>query len=802
MRLVVAEKPSVARDLAKVLGVRGRGDGCLVGDALVITWCVGHLVELAEPSHYDERWKRWSLDTLPMLPQSFALKARKDGAADQWKAVRDLLRDKRFDAVVNACDAGREGELIFRYAYELAGCKHPVQRLWLSSLTDEAIERGWKGLRDGRLLDPLADAARCRSEADWLVGLNATRALTCLSRAGGGSQMLSIGRVQTPTLAMIVARDRAIEAFVPETFHRVVGTFTAPDGAWQAAWFQEGGQAPERETEDDEAPRAERVAERAHADQIAEAARGREGVVEVSEQKESREPPPLLYDLTSLQRRANQRYGFDAGQTLAIAQALYEKHKLLSYPRTDARHLTPDQVAELPGIVRGLRAVPVYAPFVDDVLSRPITPGRRVVDAAEVGDHHAIIPTGRAPGAAALSVDEKRVFDLVARRFLAALSPDAVLARGVLIVAVPPGGPLPDGITAPLRFRAKGRAVRFAGWRAVDPPPPRKDTFLPAVDVGAVVPADPVDVLDGQTRPPRPHNDATLLKAMETAGKDLDDRELKRAMKGAGLGTPATRANIIKTLIDRNYVTRRQRDLCATPLGCAVIDALPVEELKSAELTGRWEARLTEMAEGREERARFMADIAENVHAIVAAIASAEPPPAEAMPAVASGEPLGACPICHTPVTEGRGAFSCATGRACTFVVFKKMSGRAISRAMVKEVLASGRSKVVKGFKSKQGKAFSAGLLLRADGSVGFHFPEREDADGTRTEARKPPAPATPVGLPCPRCGDGRLIAGRTAWGCDRWRDGCRFTLPFEVDGKRLTDAEAARRVMPGDARS
>jgi len=798
MRLVVAEKPSVARDLAKVLGVRARGEGCLRGDDLVITWCVGHLVELEEPAHYDEAWKRWRLDALPMLPERFELRARK-GARDQWRVVRALLRDGRFDDVVNACDAGREGELIFRYAYDLAGSTLPVLRLWLSSLTDVAIRKGWSALRPGARLDALGDAARCRSEADWLVGLNATRALTCLARRAGPTEVLSIGRVQTPTLAMIVARDREIEAFVPETFWRVTGTFAVErEGRpeWSAGWFQDRGEAERKEDED--APRAERLLDQTHAEAVAAAARGRPGTVEHAERKDVRQPPPLLYDLTALQRRANQRYGFDAARTLDLAQALYEKHKLISYPRTDARFLTPDQVPELPEIVEGVGKVPVYAPFAQAILKAPIQPGKRVVDASEVGDHHAIIPTGRVPSSQRLSAGEKRVFDLVARRFLAALSPDAVLAKTALVVAVDPGdAPLPEGITAPLCFRARGRAVIEEGWRAVDPPPRRKDTLLPRVEAGETATAEEVEVVEGRTRPPRPHNDASLLKAMETAGKDLDDAQLKRAMRSAGLGTPATRAAILQTLKHRGYIERKGRELRATERGCAVIDALPVEELKSPELTGRWEARLSAVADGKEARAAFMADVAAYTGTVVEAIAAAEPPPV----AVVQPEPsevLGECPVCGKPVTEQRAVYTCVTGRACAFVVFKKMSGRTISARMVKALLRDGRTKAVKGFRSKKkGKAFSAGLLLREDGSVGFWFPDREGSERSSGSAppASPPTPATPVGQPCPRCGQGHLIAGRTAWGCDRWREGCRFTLPFEHEGRRLTERQAAERL-------
>ncbi|MFT5460852.1 MAG: DNA topoisomerase-3, partial [Myxococcota bacterium] len=376
MRLIVTEKPSVARDLARVLGVTGRQRGWIEGDGMVITWCVGHLVELEEPAHYDPRWRRWALDTLPMIPDTFSLRPRKD-AADQWAIVRRWLTDPRVEGVVNGCDAGREGELIFRFVYELAGCTRPVQRLWVSSLTDQAIRAGWARLEPASRYDALADAARCRAEADWLVGLNATRAMTCRGRDAGGEELLSVGRVQTPTLAMIVERDGEIAAFVPETFWRVEADLAAPEGEWRARWFRQSVRDT-AQADPDQAPVVERVATLAEAESIVAAATGQPGRVTKADRRRKVDKPPLLYDLTSLQRRANQRYGLSAQRTLAVAQALYERHKLITYPRTDARYLTPDQVPLLPDVVRGLQPVPPYAAFCVAILAAPIQPGRRV----------------------------------------------------------------------------------------------------------------------------------------------------------------------------------------------------------------------------------------------------------------------------------------------------------------------------------------------------------------------------------------------------------------------------------------
>ena len=482
MQLIVAEKPAVARDLARVLGLPARGEHALTGDQRTITWCVGHLVELAPPEAYEPRWKAWRLDTLPMVPGEFRLRPVEATRA-HFDAVCKLLRDRRFTEVVNACDAGREGELIFRYLYQAAAARLPVRRLWISSLTDEAIRRGLGALKPGSACDALADAARCRSEADWLVGLNATRALTLRGRQGGGdSPLFSVGRVQTPTLAMLVEREQAIARFQPSDYHEVQGQLTTAAGGRLVARFRYEGRS--------------RLAEAAAAEAIVRrcAQRGGAGhpegpVVETLERRTVREAPPLLFDLTSLQRTANRRFGLSAARTLTVAQALYEKHKLLTYPRTDSRHLPSDLVATLPGLFRSLGEHPDYQRFAEALLADPPRPSRRLVDDGKVRDHHAIIPTGRLPPGGALDRDAARLFDLVTRRFLGAFFPDAEFAGTRVVVRVggegvaPPPLP-PEPPTAgdeeapdqplllgtpppPDRFFARGRIRLAAGWQEV-----------------------------------------------------------------------------------------------------------------------------------------------------------------------------------------------------------------------------------------------------------------------------------------------------------------------------------------------
>jgi DNA topoisomerase-3 len=842
MRVIVAEKPSVARDLAGVLGARRSHQGWIEGEDLAITWCIGHLLELEDPAHYDAAWKNWRLDVLPMIPPAFALRVRK-GGEDQFEVVRKLLRDKRTTEVINACDAGREGELIFRYVWQFAGGKAPVRRLWVSSMTDQAIREGLRTLQPAQRYDRLADAARCRSEADWLVGLNATRAMTCRSRAEGGDGLWSIGRVQTPTLAMIVRRDHEIASFVPETYWQVKAKLAADAGCWTATWFRDGvapkaAARPEAEVEDADAPVAERLTSLEAAEAVVRASAGRTGEVARSRRSEKRERPPLLYDLTALQRRANQRYGMSAQDTLDVAQALYERHKLITYPRTDARFLTSDQVGELPGILTAVATLPTYSPFVQTLTAAPLRTSR-MVDDAEVGDHHAILPTNHRPDPSQLSPAEKRIYDLVVRRLLAALSPDAVFDMAEIVVAVPPDPAvsLPDDVPSPLTFRARGRVLREVGWRAVDPPGASKDVELPAVRDGDAVAVTEVKAHESQTRPPRPHDDSSLLGAMETAGKDIDDAEIKRALRNAGLGTPATRAAILQTLVERAYIERDGRALRSTEKGRALIGAIPLEELKSAELTGRWEKRLSDVAEGKETREVFMNDVNRHLHGVIDALRTVPMPEEASRRTRPEAEAIGVCPACHTPVRLRGPVYDCETGRDCPFLVFSTMGKRAISPAMVKELLKNGKTKSYKGFRSKSGNPFEAGLELQPDGKVVMWFPPWDDAarppqreaeapkgasEGSRgREPRDPnatrprrvgssagPPPNAPAGRPtekaprsrapkadkpkinplppplrpgdaCPVCGVGHIIQGRAALGCDRWREGCGWRGPL-----------------------
>jgi DNA topoisomerase-3 len=697
VKLIVAEKPQVARDLARVLGVPARGKGAFRGDRHVITWCIGHLVELEEPAAYDPAWRRWRLETLPMIPERFALRPSRRTAA-QWRVVRDLLRSREFDEVVNACDAGREGELIFRGCLDLAGARPAsVTRLWVSSLTDAALRAGLAARAPASRFDALADAARCRAEADWLVGMNATRALTV--HAGGRARLLSVGRVQTPTLALVVAREAAIRAFVPERYAEVVGTFTTGAGArFEATWTREG--------------------ETRLAPAQAEAIVGRDApaparVTSVDARIE-RQPPPLLFDLTSLQQTANRKHGMSAKRTLAAAQALYERHKLLSYPRTDSRHLPADVRGEVPGLLDALEAQPALAALARAARAGAAGPLPRVFDDRRVGDHHAIIPTPRVAPLDRLGADERRVYELVARRFLAAFLPPAEIrhvevAVTVLAAAGPGEAPPPPDL-----YLARGKVRLAAGWHAALELP-FEDRPLPTVAIGEPVRGEYARV-EKQTEPPRRFSEATLLAAMESAGKEIRDEELRLAMKEQGLGTAATRAEIIETLLERKYLAREGKALVPTPLGVELVARVPVPSLASAELTGRWEARLSRMARGGEAREAFMRDIAAYVREIVDAVRARPAPPREAAPVA---PPIGVCPRCGGAVSEKFKFFECA-GK--DFKLWKRIAGKAISPALAALLLRTRRTRKLPGFRSKAGKRFSAALVLEEGGEVKLDF--------------------------------------------------------------------------------
>ncbi len=724
--LVIAEKPSVGRDLTRVLpGPFAKHEGFLEGPEHVITWAVGHLAQLAEPDEYDPKFKKWRMADLPIVPEHFKLVVRDERSKKQMSVVRRELRRTDVDGVVNACDAGREGELIFAYLYELAGSEKPVQRLWLSSMTAGAIRDAFGRLRPAAELASLEAAARSRSEADWIVGMNATRAATIRLRSSFDGAV-SLGRVQTPTLAIIARREQEIRAFVPEPYWVVDATFAAPEERVYEGRYHAGAKP--------------RVASGEEAEAIVAAATGQPGTITKLETTERKERAPLLYDLTTLQREANSRFGFSARRTLAAAQRLYEEHKALTYPRTSSRFLTKDMIGEIKPTAELLGARAEYRDGARYVTGLDVLPLARVVNDAKVADHHAIIPTRSEHPVGKMRDDDKRVYDMAVRRFLAVFHPDAVFENTRVETTV-----------AGHVFRTRGKVLLVPGWRAVygesaDAEPwageddEGREQQLPKLERDETVETREVRSERKETQPPRRYSEGSLLAAMETAGKLVDDEELREAMKDSGIGTPATRAAIIERLISVGYVERDGRALVATEKGLNVVRLLGEHPLTSPSLTGDWEHRLGKIEQGEDSRERFMGDIAkfaeQTVGTLDTTLKDVRIPRAN----------LGPCPVCGHAIIENRKGYSCWSrdDPGCGFVIWKAKAGKQMPAAAARELIRTGRTeKPVTGFKGRSGRSFRARLALvqNEEGKWRVEFdepwakegakPPEAEADGT-----------------------------------------------------------------------
>jgi DNA topoisomerase-3 len=562
-KLVVAEKPSVARDIARVLGVKRRGEGCLEGDEYVVTWAIGHLVSLCEPDEIEERYKKWSMDYLPILPENIPLKVLPK-TKSQFSVVKKLMNSKDTASVICATDSAREGELIFRYIYRMAGCKKPVERLWISSMTDQAIRQGFAQLRPDSDYDALYESARCRSEADWLVGMNASRAFSLCYNAH-----LSVGRVQTPTLSLIVKRDREIAEFVPRDYWELKADFGDYSGLWMDP------ETKELRSFDKEA-----------LEEVRKQVARREAVVTSSQREKKSVPPPQLFDLTSLQREANRRFGFSADKTLKLAQALYETHKLVTYPRTDSRYLPDDMAPKIRAALGGLPEP--YAGFVAAPEMNRAMHSRRFYDNGKISDHHAIVPTDKRPNLSGLSADEAKLYDLIVRRLIAAHYPSYEYESAAVLTQC-------GGHT----FKSTGSMPLKEGWKALfrdeKGGDAEKEPPLPRLAEGDARRVEKTSIKACRTKPPAPHTDASILSMMENAGRDLEDEALREQMKSSGLGTPATRAATIERLIMMGYAQRRGRTIVSTEKGRQLIAIAP-EQIASAVTTGKWEKALSDMA--------------------------------------------------------------------------------------------------------------------------------------------------------------------------------------------------------------
>jgi DNA topoisomerase-3 len=748
--LIIAEKPSVASDIAKALGGFHKHDEYFESENYVLSSAVGHLLELCVPEQFEVKKGKWTFAALPMIPPHFDLRPI-EKSESRLRVLVKLIKRKDVSALINACDAGREGELIFRNIVQHTKAKQPIQRLWLQSMTPTAIRDGFAALRADAEVRPLADAAVCRSESDWLVGINGTRAMTAFNSKLGGFQLTTVGRVQTPTLVILVEREERIKKFVPRAYWEIIGTFQAKAGEYTGRWFDEAF-AKEKDKKDvDTELKAERLWDLAKAEAIKAKCLGKPGIV-TEESKPTSSLSPLLYDLTSLQREANSRFGFSAKNTLGLAQALYEKHKVLTYPRTDSRALPEDYVSTVKQTLGTLQDTG-YRPFAEEILNHDwVKPGnKRIFNNAKISDHFAIIPTSLAPKH--LSEPEQKLYDLVTKRFLAVFYPAAeflVTTRVTRVENEP--------------FKSEGKVMMKAGWMAVYGREVESDDTpnLAPVEPNETVQTTKVEVNANETKPPPRFTEATLLSAMEGAGKLVEDEELRAAMKEKGLGTPATRASIIEGLINEKYVHRLHRELQPTAKAFSLITllrGLDIPELCKPELTGEWEHKLRLMARGQMQRAEFMREIANMTRHIVERAKGYE---SDTVPGDFD-ELKTPCPKCGSVVKENYRKFQCSN-KDCDFFLWKSAAGRLFEAAEIDELLAKKQVGPLQGFRSKQGFPFAAIIKLTPEFKAEFDFGQNKDADGAPAEVDF--TGREPVGQ-CPKC-KSRVFENGMSYICEK----------------------------------
>ncbi len=771
MKVCIAEKPSVAKEIARILGANSRHDGYFEGSGYRVTWTFGHLCTLNEPDDYTQQWKKWNLATLPMLPEKFDIKViANTGVKKQFKIIKSLVND--CDEVINCGDAGIEGEVIQRWVLMKAGCRKPVKRLWISSLTEEAIRDGFTKLKDGSEYDLLYEAGNSRAVGDWLLGMNATRLYTLKYADGRG--VLSIGRVQTPTLALIVKRYHEIENFTPEKYWELKTLYR--DVLFSAA---EG-----RFSSEDEALK------------ILENIKDSIFTITSFTKKKGTEPPPSLFDLTSLQVECNKKFGLSADNTLKIVQNLYEK-KFVTYPRVDTRFLPSDVYPKIPGILKGLKS---YASEVAPLLGSPVSKSKKIFNDSKVTDHHAIIPTGVNPQN--LSPQDQKVYDTITRRFIAVFYPDCIVSNTTVL-----------GESSGFKFKAKGRQIIEDGWRILYPKQEKKDEdkdsqIIPDFEKGESGPHKP-EILEKETKPPRYYTEATLLRAMETAGKSSDDEDIRDAMKENGIGRPSTRAGIIETLFRRTYIRREKKSIIPTSTGIQLIGTIQNDLLKSVELTGIWEGKIRRIERGDYQASLFLEEMKTMVASLVSdvkietgkAIHIAEKKKArkgaykkntgnKTAPKKKSVTPSGkdstskseintseniTCPSCRSgSIIKGNTAYGCSRWKeGCRFRINFEIEGKKLTEKQIHGLISKGKTGALSGF-IVNGTKVKGHLILNGDNVPVLKIDEASSAP------EKKKAAASPEVLKCIKCGSGNMIRGKAAYGCSRWKEGCRFIIPFD----------------------
>ena len=751
MKVCIAEKPSVAKEIAKILGANSRHDGYFEGNGYQVTWTFGHFCTLYEPKDYKPHWKKWDLNNLPMLPDKFEIKLiDNEGVKKQFDVVKRLFA--KASVVINCGDAGQEGELIQRWVIQHAGYKGKVQRLWISSLTAQAIQQGFQQLKDAADYDNLFYAGTSRAIGDWLLGMNATRLYTL--KYGGYKQMLSVGRVQTPTLAMLVKRHHEIKNFKPQTYWELHTIYRDTDFNSLKGKFtkQADGQA------------------------LLEKITGHPFTVTSVSKKKSKEHPPKLFDLTGLQVYCNNKFSLSADQTLKIVQKLYEQ-KVVTYPRVDTTFLPDDVYPKVPGILKKLSN---YSPFTQPLLGNKIRKSRKVFNNNKVTDHHAIIPTGVQKN---LMGNEQQVYDIIARRFIMAFYPDAVVSNTVVL-----------GEVQEVEFKATGKEILEENWRVVLPPSKQADkkkeaAVLPTFVKGESGPHEPL-FMEKQTKPPKYYTEATLLRAMETAGKKVDDEELRELMKENGIGRPSTRANIIETLFRRKYTKRIRKQIHATETGIQLIETIQNQLLKSAELTGQWERKLKQIEAGEYSAGIFIKEMKKMVDDLVVEVRMeknvrkiAAPTKTQKPKTPKQRNKKGKdhrCPKCQKGILlKGKTAFGCSEWKSgCTLRIPFVFMGKKISDNQITRLADKGSTVTLKGFK-QAGQKVSGKVVF--DGQFEL-----------KLETDQKPAQQKTDSVTCPKCKKGTLLKGKTAYGCSRWKEGCDFKFLFsdiyaQAKGRKLT---------------
>lgn len=687
--LIVAEKPSVARDIARVVGCNKKNEGFLESDKYIVSWALGHLVALCEPEDYDMSYKKWSMDNLPIMPENMKLKAIKK-TSKQLTLLKKLMNGKDIDYIICATDSGREGELIFRYIYQFVKCSKPFKRLWISSMTDEAIKEGLMNLKDSKEYDNLYLSAKCRSEADWLVGINASRAYTITHKA-----LLSVGRVQTPTLYLIVKRQYEIDNFKSTDYYEVQTDY----GSFSGIWFNE----KYSNTHIDDIKKAEEIKTKVNKKQA---------VVTLVESENKKEYPPLLYDLTELQRAANRAFGYSAKKTLDIAQNLYEKHKIITYPRTDSRYITEDMKSTVAFTFKKLVSVDVYKNDISQLNLNALNFNKRIVDNSKVSDHHAIIPANNKPALNRLTNDEFNVYNLVVKRFTAVFYPPYEYNIKTVVAE-----------SQKESFVSKGKTDLNLGWRIIEPLKDKEEKTVipPELKKGDCLNIVSAKVLKKKTQPPKQYTEATLLSAMENAGREIEDETLKEQMKDSGLGTPATRAAIIERILSVGYIKRKGKSLVPEEKGKRLCMAVP-EEIKSAETTGKWEKGLSSVSKGKMAPDRFMGSIKRFVMFLIddaqknkrEVVFEAETPIKKHR-----NVSLGKCPVCGSKVLENSKAFYCSNWKeGCAFTVWKNILdryGNNMDSAKMRKILKNGRAEKIKITMPQTGESGMADLVLNKE---------------------------------------------------------------------------------------